>query len=319
MKEEVTQSQLDQMEVYLDKLFGKLGIDVEFTRHFLDRINDPRNPTPITGAQLLKLYKQIYREYGKEIAMKPDDFQAVLKDLSTDLNVPFVINVDRHGDIEMVAKTIMKKKNFRTSNPEYRVGESMKKIKESIHEWWIVSYDSITGYHVVLEGVFNEEAAEERLDYWENDYPNASIYQTDKLPTRYTYVNKTNELLPSYLDVKGLQDDYTVTEAYQVVKGVDHRRYGDRSREGLEGPFMTSSGKTVYYDPKEGKYYDPDTDFYIDHDDYFKFYNPDYPRESKTVTLTKDHFVEDQVIPAGTKVKITEETYEAYEIGRGGL
>jgi len=57
-----------------------------------------------------------------------------------------------------------------------------------------------------------------------------------------------------------------VDEGYQVMRPMDKDRYQERS--GLEGPFMTKSGKVVYYDPKEGKYYDPDSDFYIDYDDY---------------------------------------------------
>ena len=33
--------------------------------------------------------------------------------------MPFVIKVDSHGDLEMVAKTVMRKKNFSTSNKKY--------------------------------------------------------------------------------------------------------------------------------------------------------------------------------------------------------
>lgn len=44
-----------------------------------------------------------------------------------------------------------------------------------------------------------------------------------------------------------------------------YRGYGPR--RGLEGPFPTSSGRIIYYDPKEGRYWDPATDFYLDHDE----------------------------------------------------
>ena len=40
---EITKSDLDQVERYADKLFGALKIDVEFTKHFMDRVNDARN------------------------------------------------------------------------------------------------------------------------------------------------------------------------------------------------------------------------------------------------------------------------------------
>ena len=52
---------------------------------------------------------------------------------------------------------------------------------------------------------------------------------------------------------------------YKVLGQIDRERYTDLSHEGLEGPFMFSSGKVLYYDPKEGKYYDRDSDFYVDH------------------------------------------------------
>jgi hypothetical protein len=42
-------------------------------------------------------------------------------------------------------------------------------------------------------------------------------------------------------------------------------------RDGLEGPFMTLSGKVIYYDPREGKYYDPDTDIYLSYDEYQEY------------------------------------------------
>ena len=50
LTERVSRSDLDQIEKYADKLFAAVGIDVEFTRHFLDRVNDERNKKPINQA-----------------------------------------------------------------------------------------------------------------------------------------------------------------------------------------------------------------------------------------------------------------------------
>jgi len=55
-------------------------------------------------------------------------------------------------------------------------------------------------------------------------------------------------------------------EGYEVLPRMDREKY--QKRDGLEGPIMTRSGKTVYYDNKEGMYYDPDTDMYISYDDW---------------------------------------------------
>ena len=57
-------------------------------------------------------------------------------------------------------------------------------------------------------------------------------------------------------------------EGHYKMPSVDKEKYGDRSAEGLEGPFQTVVGKVVYYDPKEGKYYDPDTDIYLSHEEW---------------------------------------------------
>ena len=36
--------------------------------------------------------------------------------MKTDINMPFVLNKTRGGELELVAKTVMRKKNFSTSN-----------------------------------------------------------------------------------------------------------------------------------------------------------------------------------------------------------
>lgn len=116
---EITQPMLDKLEQYLDQLFKKLGMDVEFTRHFLDRANDPRNKTPITLKELAILFKDAYTKYGQKIAKMGPDAEAVIKDMRSDVNVPFVLNWDsRNQELDLVAKTVMRKKDFRTPDPE---------------------------------------------------------------------------------------------------------------------------------------------------------------------------------------------------------
>ena len=117
IKEDVSKSDLDQVEKYADKLFAAVGIDVEFTRHFLDRVNDERNKKPINTAELIRLFRLTYKKHGKKIPKMGPDAQAVITDMETDINMPFVLNVDRSGMLDLVAKTVMRKKGFRTSNP----------------------------------------------------------------------------------------------------------------------------------------------------------------------------------------------------------
>ncbi len=119
--ENITKSDLDQVEKYADKLFAAVGVDVEFTRHFHDRVNDARNKKPITTAELIGLFKRTYRRHGKKIPMLGPSAEAVIKDMKTDINMPFVINIDRNGMLDLVAKTIMRKHNFKTTSMELPV------------------------------------------------------------------------------------------------------------------------------------------------------------------------------------------------------
>jgi predicted kinase len=129
----MSKQQLSSLEAVLDKAFAKLGIDVEFTKHFLDRVNDARNKTQITAKELALLYKKEYIKYGKPLAKLPDGDQGVMKDLESDINIPFVINVNRSTkEVELVAKTIMRKKNFTTPNRQYTVESAQ--LEEGIND-----------------------------------------------------------------------------------------------------------------------------------------------------------------------------------------
>lgn len=94
---EVTQKQLDILEMYIDKVFNKIGIDVEFTRHFLDRVNDERNGKQITIKELGALFAKEYKRWGKPIAQMGPDKEAVMKDLESDINIPFALS-DKNQD-----------------------------------------------------------------------------------------------------------------------------------------------------------------------------------------------------------------------------
>ena len=116
-EKEVKKSDLDQVEKYADRIFASLGIDVEFTRHFLDRANDKRNVKQITPAELTRLFKQSFKKFGKKIAQLGPDAEGVINDMKTDINMPFVLNL-KGGELELVAKTVMRKKDFKTSGPK---------------------------------------------------------------------------------------------------------------------------------------------------------------------------------------------------------
>lgn len=122
VEQPITNAQLNALEKALDKLFASLNIDVEFTRHFIDRANDERNGNPITMSELVNMFRKEYRRWGKPIAQMGPDAEAVMKDLESDINIPFVLKWDRDNEeLDLVAKTVMRKKNFKTSNKEFPV------------------------------------------------------------------------------------------------------------------------------------------------------------------------------------------------------
>jgi hypothetical protein len=120
--EEVSQSQLKELEKYLDQLFKILNVDVSFTKHFLDRVNDSRNGKPITVDELQLLFKKTIQKYGKKIPALGPDAEAVLNDMQTQINLPFILKWDRDSEeLDLVAKTVMRKKNFMTHNQKFTV------------------------------------------------------------------------------------------------------------------------------------------------------------------------------------------------------
>jgi len=115
----ISPQQLGELEIYIDRLFQAVGLDIEFTRHFQQRLSDARNKKPITISELQRMFKKIHRQMhkGQDLVDLGDTAEAVLKDLASNINVPFVINWDnRNQEFDLIAKTIMRKPDFKTSN-----------------------------------------------------------------------------------------------------------------------------------------------------------------------------------------------------------
>jgi len=121
----VTAVDIQQLEQFADRIFANVGIDVEFTKHFKDRVNSERNDKPIVPAELTRLFKQERKRYGKPIAQMGPDSEAVMRDLQTDINVPFALTYDKDNDeLDLIAKTVMRKKDFNTPNRVFAVEDS---------------------------------------------------------------------------------------------------------------------------------------------------------------------------------------------------
>ena len=121
--EEVTAKQISDLEKFGDRLLDKFGIDIEFSKHFADRMNDDRNNPEIKVAEIQALFKKIARKKAVNIK-KHKDSEVVLKDIQKDLNLPIAVKTGKDGELDVVHKTIMRKKNFKTPNPVVQYEET---------------------------------------------------------------------------------------------------------------------------------------------------------------------------------------------------
>jgi hypothetical protein len=123
----ISSGELSHVEKYLNGVWEHLGIDFEFTKHFFERVNDPRNGKQIKAVELVKIFTDVYKKYGQMIAKKvtPDTekkFDSVLTDLSTKVNSPVIVVWNKEKkQLEMVAKTVMRVNHFYTHPDQPRL------------------------------------------------------------------------------------------------------------------------------------------------------------------------------------------------------
>lgn len=122
LNEELDAQDFRDLERFADDHFNEIGLDVVFTSHFKDRVNDARNGAPVTYAELETLLLKAFDKAGHKLAKLPDESEAVLKQLATWLNVPIKVVADPDdSEKDLVFKTIMRKRRFETPNPEIQI------------------------------------------------------------------------------------------------------------------------------------------------------------------------------------------------------
>jgi hypothetical protein len=109
---EMSMTQLKGIEKYAEKQLSPE--DIEFTKHFFDRVNDPRNGKEISDAELTGFFKRLskHKKQFKDFLEKYK--QIVVKDKRYDINIPFVKTAN-----QIIAKTVMRKDDFKTSSPTF--------------------------------------------------------------------------------------------------------------------------------------------------------------------------------------------------------
>jgi hypothetical protein len=99
-----TPDEVRELERQLDSLMRSVGLDVEFSRHFVERLLGREQR--VTIEEVVGAFNKLKRKYKQRLlsAKKTPDYEAVLKDFSNDLNIVFGIRGN-----ELVNVTIKKK------------------------------------------------------------------------------------------------------------------------------------------------------------------------------------------------------------------
>lgn len=113
LNEDLTKDDLKTVEKSADTKLKP--IDVKFTNHFLDRVNDPRNGKEITKPELINFFKRLSRSKKHFGEFLKKYREIMVKDKQTNINIPFVQKANK-----LIAKTIMRTANWRQrKTPEF--------------------------------------------------------------------------------------------------------------------------------------------------------------------------------------------------------
>jgi hypothetical protein len=104
----MAKSDVQAVDQFADKILNPVDVDLT-SKHFFDRLNDPRNEKDINQAELIGFFKRLSRSKKKFIEFLDTYKQVVATDDRTNINIPFMKRANR-----AIAKTIMRKKDFKT-------------------------------------------------------------------------------------------------------------------------------------------------------------------------------------------------------------
>ena len=113
-EQNITPSTLSAIDSFADKQLSPIDVDLQ-SKHFFDRLQDPRNKKLISSAELIGFFKRLGRNKKRFIEFLKKYHEVVAKDDRSNINIPF-LNVANKA----IAKTIMRKPDFKTTSPTYK-------------------------------------------------------------------------------------------------------------------------------------------------------------------------------------------------------
>jgi len=112
---EIPMGDLKQIDTFADKKLNP--VDVVLTdKHFFDRLNDPRNDKEISKAELIGFFKRLSKKKKEFLSFLDKYNQVVASDDRTNINIPFMKQANK-----VIAKTVMRKKDFKTQNQKVSI------------------------------------------------------------------------------------------------------------------------------------------------------------------------------------------------------
>ena len=123
---EMAKVDMDKVEKYADAQLAPEDVVLgKETDHFFQRLNDPRNGKEISPAELTGFFKRLAKNKKKFLEFIKQYKEFVVKDKRSGINIPFMVQSNK-----LIAKTIMRKDDFKSSTPVYTTETIIKEDEE---------------------------------------------------------------------------------------------------------------------------------------------------------------------------------------------
>lgn len=117
-------AEVQQLEAELDHLMASVGLDVTFSRHFIERLLGRERSVSV--AEVVDAFRKLKAKYKQRLlrAKKAGDYEAILKDFDNDLNIVF--GIEQKGRMPELVNITIKRKDPQTFVANVQGGEELR-------------------------------------------------------------------------------------------------------------------------------------------------------------------------------------------------
>jgi hypothetical protein len=168
----ITKDDVEFVDDMADRKLAPVDIDLS-GGHFFDRLNDPRNFPDISVEELEDFFDKLSDEKDEFIEFLKKYKDVVVKDTETNINIPFMKMANK-----AIAKTIMRKKNFMTSNKVLSLEEGRYDREVTMVSNMVINFFKDT-FGKEVEEVFEDAGELEGPTEWETYDLSVYFYPSD--------------------------------------------------------------------------------------------------------------------------------------------